>query len=256
MKAEAFLRASESLERLLRLRTPPVAFALLKDELKGAVDAGRLGLKVLRLCQMVSLSRFYGWTVAAERGSLALTCSYVVGLLEELPGELKREYASYWFERVEDGYAKLESMYRIPPGGFRFAVTAPLAKASFKPDLLLIYLNPAQASIALSALQLKRYRTFVSTYVGESSCSDSIAKCYVTGSPALTIPSFGERRFGHVQDDELVLALPCKALAGLAEGVEELYRRGVRYPIPFLGIRADSLQGLPKRYLKFYEGDC
>jgi uncharacterized protein (DUF169 family) len=44
--------------------------------------------------------------------------------------------------------------------------------------------------------------------VGESSCPEAIARCYLTGTPSLIISCYGERRYGHAQDDELVMALP------------------------------------------------
>ena len=35
-----------------------------------------------------------------------------------------------------------------------------------------------------------------------------LGRCYLTGKPQLSIPCYGERRYGHAQDDELVMALP------------------------------------------------
>jgi len=244
--------ASLKVESLLRLRVGPVALGLLSEKLSGAVRAERLELKVLRLCQMITLSSTYGWVVEADRDTLAYMCSYVVGLRDELPRELREEYAKYWFKSLEDGLSKIEELYRVPARGHSLVATSPLDSSPFNPDVVILRLNPAQACIALSALQWARYRRFNFTYSGESACSDSLARCLVTGEPSLSIPCFGERRFGHLQDDELIMALLPNHLESLAEGLERLWSRGVRYPIPFLGARADTVKGLPDRYRRFY----
>jgi len=241
------------IEALLRSRSKPVALGFLKEKLDGALEADKLDVKVLRLCQMITLSRTHGWIIQADKNTLAYTCSYVAGLIDELPPELANEYAKYWFRNVEEGLVKLKELYRVPKLRHSVVITAPLDKARFTPNLILWYLNPAQACIALSALQWHRYRRFTFTYSGESACADSIAKCMVTHEPSLTVPCFGERRFGHLQDDELVLSLPPEALADMAEGLQQLYMRGVRYPIPYLGVQADTIIGLPKKYRRFYE---
>jgi uncharacterized protein (DUF169 family) len=84
--------------------------------------------------------------------------------------------------------------------------------------------------------------------VGESSCSDAIAQHYLTGKPSLTIPCYGERRYGHAQDDELVIALSPAHLVKIAGNLEELYKRGIRYPISYSGAQLNVMSNLPDTY--------
>jgi dephospho-CoA kinase len=84
--------------------------------------------------------------------------------------------------------------------------------------------------------------------VGESSCSDAIARCYNTGKPSLSIPCYGERRYGHAQDDEMVMAVPAGMMEKALRGMEHLYRKGVRYPISFAGAQADPSPAFPEVY--------
>ena len=84
--------------------------------------------------------------------------------------------------------------------------------------------------------------------VGESSCSDAIARCYNTGKPSLSIPCYGERRYGHAQDDELVMAVPAGMMEKALSGLESLYRRGVRYPISYAGAEGSVLDTFPAAY--------
>jgi len=82
----------------------------------------------------------------------------------------------------------------------------------------------------------------------ESSCSDAISRCYLTGKPSLTIPCYGERRYGHAQDEDLVMALPPDEMEKALRGLETLYRRGIRYPISYAGAEQDLTRAFPGSY--------
>jgi len=74
-------------------------------------------------------------------------------------------------------------------------------------------------SLSLRKNQDERFQFF---FIGEGACADSPAQCYVTGKPALAIPCFGERRFGEVLDEEMVLALPPPMVELAIEGMRRL----------------------------------
>ncbi len=84
--------------------------------------------------------------------------------------------------------------------------------------------------------------------VGETSCSDAIARCYLNRKPALSIPCYGERRYGHAQDDELVMAIPVEMMDKALSGMEALYKRGIRYPISYAGAETDVTHSFPAVY--------
>jgi dephospho-CoA kinase len=75
-----------------------------------------------------------------------------------------------------------------------------------------------------------------------------IAKCHITKKPSLSIPCYGERRYGHAQDDELAMAIPTELMEGVLRGMEGLYRRGVRYPISYAGAEQDLADTFPAAY--------
>jgi dephospho-CoA kinase len=85
--------------------------------------------------------------------------------------------------------------------------------------------------------------------VGESSCADAIVRCYQEGKASVGIPCYGERRYGHAQDDELVMAIPVGLMEKTLSGLEALYRRGVRYPISFAGAENSAAPVFPPTYL-------
>ncbi|MDY7031392.1 MAG: DUF169 domain-containing protein, partial [Thermodesulfobacteriota bacterium] len=141
-----------------------------------------------------------------------------------------------------------EQMPSIPVCRYKAVLMGPLVYNPFEPDIVLIYGNPAQMIILINALQFEDYEQFQFFCVGESACADSIARCYLNNKPSLAIPCYGERRYGHVQDDELVMALPASWVEKALTGLEDLYNRGIRYPISHFGAQADPIQGFPPAY--------
>jgi len=71
---------------------------------------------------------------------------------------------------------------------------------------------------------------------------------YLLGKPSLSIPCYGERRYGHTRDDELVMALPPKYVEKVEKNLEELYKRGICYPIPYAGAQLDPSSTMPPSY--------
>jgi dephospho-CoA kinase len=102
--------------------------------------------------------------------------------------------------------------------------------------------------LLINALQFEDYEVMQFHCVGESSCSDAIVRCLLERKPALSIPCYGERRYGHAQDDELVMAVPAELMDKALNGMEALYRRGIRYPISYAGAETDVSGAFPAAY--------
>ena len=130
-----------------------------------------------------------------------------------------------------------------------------LSRALFEPDLVLFYGTPAQMIFMINALQYDDYERLHFYCVGESSCADTIVQCFLSGKPALSIPCFGERRYGHAQDDELAIALLCGQVEKVHRNLGELYKKGIRYPIAFWGNQSDPVKGggLPAPYMEIFK---
>jgi uncharacterized protein (DUF169 family) len=101
--------------------------------------------------------------------------------------------------------------------------------------VVLVYGNPAQIMMILCGLQKVKYERFSFSFIGEGACTDSLAQCYVTGKPAVSIPCYGERSMGGVSDDEIVVALPPGELERAISGLKELAKIGFKYPINSVG---------------------
>jgi len=242
------------LEQLMRLKSFPVAFKMLPD--RAALDEipflRRVSNKAT-LCQLLNQVRNFDWTVGAEQDDfLFATCPSIIGLADVPASHSDGTFRSIvWVKTRADGRKFEDAIPRLPRGKYEAVAMAPLVYNPFDPDIILIYANPAQMMLLINALQLESYEVMQFHCVGESSCSDAIARCYLDGKPSLTIPCYGERRYGHAQDDELVMALPAASLATALRGMETLYRRGVRYPISFAGAETDMGPMFPEAYHRF-----
>ncbi len=239
-------------ERLLRLKSFPVAFKMLeKKETLDTIPFLRRPQGKMTMCQMINLVRNFDWSVGADLDDfLFSSCSSILGL-SELPETHKDGTFRniVWVATKADGRKFEASIPRLPLGKYQALAMAPLVYNPFSPDIVLIYANPAQIMMLINALQFCDYEVMQFACVGESSCSDAIVRCYQSEKPSVGIPCYGERCYGHAQDDEMVMALPAGLMEKALAGLEALYRRGVRYPISFAGAECDVTQVFPPTYL-------
>ncbi len=239
------------MELLLRLKSFPVAFKMLKDkEQLDTIPFLRRTNSKKTLCQLITQVRGADWTVGAVVDDFTgPVCPSIIGLSDTPPEFKDGTFRSIvWTQTKKDGKKYEASIPRLPLGKYEAVVMAPLVYGPFDPDIVLIYCNPAQMMLLINALQFEDYEVMQFFCVGESSCSDAIARCYNTGKPSLTIPCYGERRYGHAQDDEMVMALTPEYIEKSLRGLEVLYRRGIRYPISYAGAEQDLTSTFPGTY--------
>lgn len=239
------------MELLMRLKSFPVAFKMLekREELE-KIPFMRKPKHKATLCQLITLVRNFDWTIGVDLGDfMNPTCPSIIGLTD-IP-ELNKDgtfRSIVWVKTKEDGRKYEASIPRLPLGKYEAVAMAPLAYNPFDPDIVLIYANPAQMMLLINSLQFEDYEVMQFFCVGESSCSDAIARCYLTRKPSLTIPCYGERRYGHAQDEDLVIAIPAEMMEKALRGMEALYRRGIRYPISYAGAEQDLASAFPMSY--------
>jgi len=242
---------TRAVEHYLRLKTFPVGLKMLEDPTEFSGNKWiRRPQEKLSLCQMITIVRTFDWTIGITAEDLVTPgCAAVLGL-SELPdfitdGTMR---STVWLEKKEDAALCESIIQRIPCGKYRAAILAPTAYDPFVPDIVLIYGNPAQMSLIINAIQYDKYERLVFYSVGESSCSDVIGRCFVDRTPALSIPCYGERRFGHAADDELAIGLPAEECSRILKNLETLYKKGIRYPISQYGAQVSPFNALAAVY--------
>jgi len=250
-----WLGLSDKIDRLLRLKASPVAYKRLEkaaelDKIPEVMPLDRHA----SFCQVPALVRTMGMTISATRENFGDRCARINGLAPSTEKQVAWEaeqFAHSWFANVDEAKKQMAAYPTVPPG--EAVVLAPLAAEKFEPDVILIYGNPAQMMLLMNGLQFKDYERFQFFFIGEGSCADGLAQCYTTGKPALAIPCLGERAFGAVTEDEMVMALPPKMLAKAVEGLEALKARGAGYPINYLGPLCDPSPVLTMLYPEWWE---
>jgi uncharacterized protein (DUF169 family) len=246
---------SREMDCLLRLKTSPVAYKRLEkaEELNKIPELMRLDRRA-SFCQVPGMVRTMGLTIGATRENFGDRCARINGLAPTTKEQVDWEvegFARTWFASAEEARKQMAAYPLVPPG--EAIVLAPLAAGKFEPDIILIYGNPAQMMLLMNALQFKDYERFQFFFIGEGACADSVAQCYTTGKPALTIPCLGERAFGAVTEDEMVMALPPAMMAKAVEGLQALKERGAGYPIMYLGPMCDPSPVLTMLYPEWWE---
>jgi uncharacterized protein (DUF169 family) len=225
--------------------------------LKFFEDAGELqSVKKLRkfghpatFCQVVTQARTAGWTIGVEAEDLLEGCASVFGLI--VPPESRMDgsrTAGVWFHYQEDARKHQEAIPRIPHSQYQAIAVAPLSADKFEPDVAVIFGMPAQIILFVNGMQWEGYKRYQFHCVGETACSDSMVQCFNTGEPSLAIPCYGERRYGGVQDDEIVIAVKPDMLEKVVTGLKGLGAAGLRYPIPPYGSQSDPSAGMAKSY--------
>ncbi len=250
---------AQQLDYYLRLRTFSLALKLYESpaEMEKVPKIKKPAWKAT-LCQLVTIARTFGWTVGAtEQEFVSSYCPSILGFCA--PPESSTDGTQMheiWFATQEDARKHQRVMRRIPQGKFKAFAMAPLFQERIEqPDMIIVYGTPAQMIRLIAGIQWEDYERLQFFSVGESACTDFIGECYLSQKPSLTIPCFGERRYGHVQEEELVIAIPVQQIEKILKGLEATQRSGIRYPIPFFGCQVDPRPGMPQKYLDLMKQD-
>lgn len=255
MTTPDYRAVSEALKAKLRLRADPIALKLLESRAAMADIAGLrhpdAGVR-FSMCQLIGQVRWLGWTMGITHDNVMpdSNCGGVVGLnapaQKYLDGSM---FHGVWFATVEASREHQAQMPRVPAGRYEALVASPLAKGRLDPpDAVLVYATPGQMILLVNALQHRKYFRADFTVTGETACADSWGRGLSTGEPSISIPCYAERRFGGVQDDELLISLRMEHLHEILTGLDWLSHRGIRYPIPPYGPQCDPAKAFAVNY--------
>ena len=240
------------LDRVLRVRTTPIGMKLFETvEEMEAVPRIRRPKDIHTADQIVSMASRLSWTVGITGDDLVgAQCQAVLGLGgQDDEWYSGRHMAGVWFKTVEDSSIHQQAMHVVPIGTYQAMAVSPLSTGRLEPpDICMIYATPGQMIILINGLQWSGYKNLEWGCVGESSCADSWGRALSTGEPSVSIPCYAERRYGGVNDDEMLIALSPGHLLQAIEGMEALSKNGLRYPIPPYGIQTDARAGLGASY--------
>ncbi|HPU20544.1 MAG TPA: DUF169 domain-containing protein [Alicycliphilus sp.] len=257
--AHELVTLAADLERMLKLRTPPIGMKLLESaETLRQIPKLRRPQAIHTMDQIVGQAARLGWTMGVQAADLVgEQCRAVVGLGgQDADWYSGQAMTGVWFATVEDSARHQAAMDVVPVGRYQALVVAPLQRwpdfgaGADEPDIALFYATPGAMIYFINGLQWSGYERFDWSVVGESSCADSWGRALKTGKPSLSIPCFAERRYGGVLDDEMLMALKPADIARSLAGMQALARNGLRYPFASYGIQQDARAGMGVSYPK------
>ncbi|MDL2280646.1 DUF169 domain-containing protein [Selenomonadales bacterium OttesenSCG-928-I06] len=244
---------ANDLNSLLRLHTTPIGIQMIKNlEDLEKIPKLRKPDKMHSVCQMMGQAIHLGFTIAITEEHVAgNNCKGICGLGPQTDEwKAGQQFKGVWFETKQDATAHQEQIRYIPYGKYKALVASPLRSERIQPDVCMVLAKPAQMFILLSGYVRSDYTPLDCNFIGESSCSATWVKALNTGKPSLSLPCFAELRYGGYSPDELILGITPDDLIKAIEGVKELGKIGLRYPIPPYSAQSDILEGLAKSYDK------
>ena len=209
-----------------------------------------LGIQVT-VCQVLSMARRYGWAVAISgedqqcpHGAVAL------GFVKPKPAYLDGSFATPTANR--EAVAKtLQAMPKLEFGKYRYMLAAPLHTASFEPQLIVIYANPAQVARLIQSSLHDRGGGLTSTTLGGYACSSIISQALLTDECQFVVAGAGDRYFALTQDHEMTFTMPVSKVEMTMKTLKESHDSGRwRYPTPsYLRFQAE----LPPRFYQIMD---
>jgi uncharacterized protein (DUF169 family) len=204
---ESFNKYGEELETSMLLRTSPVAVKMLEKEAeipKEAFRPKRDGGYHIAQCQAFGMSRREGKTVAMlKEDHWCPTALMAYGMVE------KPDSMAMWGE----------SFLSFEVGKYIGIVTAPLKTATFMPDVILIYSNPAQLRGLLLPMMYGG-SSQVSAHFFLPSCSHCVVDPVETGNYCVVLPDPGEYQRALTMEEEMIFAIPQAKMQGMMEGLK------------------------------------
>jgi uncharacterized protein (DUF169 family) len=207
----------EELEKLLLLRTSPVAVKMLEKESdipKGAMRPKKDHNYHFAQCQAFALSRREGKTVA---------------MLKEdhwCPAAL----LAYGMVPPPEGpdITKMHPYESFETGKYIGILTAPLKTAAFKPDVVIIYSNTAQLRNLLFSLGPEGPAKVNGRFFPPS-CAHAVVTPMLKGGYWVVVPDPGEYQRALCDEGEMMFAVPADDVSKLIEGMKKFQEFGMAY---------------------------
>ena len=202
-----FNQYGEELERLLILRTSPIAVKMLEKEAdipKEAVQPKKNRKYHIAQCQAFALSRREGTTVAMlKEDHWCPAAPMAYGLVKKPESVQTRSHPYDCFE-----YGKYIGI-----------VTAPLKKATYIPDVVILWAKPAQLRGLLLSLKIADVPQ-VSSHFFPPSCAWSVVNPMKNDKYWVVLPDPGEYQRALTEEGDMMFSVPQNKMPVLMAGLK------------------------------------
>jgi len=228
----------QEIQNYIKPTTLPLAIKLLtsEEEIPEKTRRPKRDLKKrFAICQAVGMARRTGWTFALGKEDLSCPLSQMsLGFERELPFYKEGNLCEGMFTGSKEAGAKTEAAVpKFEYGRCQYILIGPVGRASYVPDVILLYGDSAQIMRLVHAALWEEGGTLTSSFMGRYDCADYTAGVMNSGKCQVILPCNGDRVFGFVQDFEMAFAIPYSQIDKIITGLQGTHKGGVRYPIPF-----------------------
>ncbi|MBM3149335.1 MAG: hypothetical protein FJ008_05225 [Chloroflexi bacterium] len=228
------------LNQYIRPQTFPLAIRMCASEgelpEKVRIPERDLNLNI-SLCHAITMARRYGWTMAVDKYQSCYGAGISMGFLPLLPDVVDGSYQAslgLWGMTKEQAAAAIANTPKFEYGKYKYALMAPLDRATFEPHLVLVYGNPAQIWLLLSGYLFGTGKSSLDAKLSQGAgCTTYITRAMQTDEAQFAIIGTGERVVPHTQDHECALSIPASKIEKTIQGLELAHKTGAfRYPVP------------------------
>jgi uncharacterized protein (DUF169 family) len=207
---------SATLTSLLSLDDPPVALSFVDG---APDDVGSLGRPVTSACALwreAETGVFYA--SAAEHFNCPVG-AMVMGF--SMPDELQKELGGLVQSMCDAKYLTMEEAERIPSVSHsgQGIVYGPLADLPVEPDLVVLWLTPAQAMIFNESAGTANWAGGLGEVSGRPGCA-ALALAHSQNQARMSLGCMGMRTFTGISDDRVLAALPGESLPAFIEALQ------------------------------------
>jgi uncharacterized protein (DUF169 family) len=224
----------EDLNRYIRPNSFPIGINVVK-RLSDLPPGARKRRFKINVCQLGAYARLYGWNLYGEAEDMdcvlgACTC----GLIRTPERVTKGVLGDKVYQKdLKAAAAMQKALPKLDPVYKAVACYALGTVDGIDPDVIIVYVDSAQAMRLTQAALWHRGGAFITPSVGDAGmCGIGIAHIMKTKGIAREIPCLGDRRFAAVRDHELFFAWHRSKAEEIIEGLEGTHNGGIRYPIP------------------------
>ncbi len=226
MDIKTYNHYGKELEEMFKLRSMPIAVKFFEKAADVPAEAKfpkkDLG-KHMAVCQAFSYSRMKGMTIAMTTEDHWCWNPLIgYGNVECVPGQQSFDIVCKYIgipdkEKAEKFFANFP---RLPLGKYEAFVTAPLAEATFEPDVIMIYADVAKINHMVRCIKGATGDYVRSVFDGIDSCIYCTVPSFVDNEYRITFPDPGDRERARARDDEVILTIPAGRMKEFMDSIE------------------------------------
>ncbi len=214
MDIQAMNESGRKLEEAFKLRNMPIAVKFYEkaaDAPQGTVFPKRDLKKHMALCQAFSYARMKGMTIGLTKEDHWCWNPLIgFGNVECVPGQEQFDEVVKYIgipdkKKAEEFFAHFP---RLPLYKYEAVVIAPLKRATFRPDVVMIYAEPAKVNHMVRCIKAVVGGYIHSVFDGIDSCVYCTVPSFTENEYRITLPDPGERERARTRDEDIILTVP------------------------------------------------